>query len=582
MRRGLEGFTRLLEQSFHFDGFCKESPSYSSMHLGLMRQIPDIVLGYSDPEGYEPETDPAGLAGARFDDLNPYEDLPRYRLALLSMVKMLQPDLKSPVIGDTHAGSGLSPIWAEILADHYGPRYAGLLETVQRAPLADKGDEYALWHRPPDLQAADDGAELPLRSEWFPGWHVAVLRNGHAQGRNALYFNGYAMHGHRHYDTLGIAYFALDREMASDRGYIGDDPRNAWTKGTYSHNLVTVDGANQISGDRHSTLELISVAPAIEVVQASANAYEQCSQYRRTCALVALPGDNSYAVDIFRVTGGELHQYCLNSNGAEFELAGVELEPEDGKISWLENLRVARPAGTWQATWHNEGVSIDLWMPAGPDGPQALDRLIVADAPGWRTYKGDQLHAPPITQVLAERAGEGLDSSFVAVMAPWEGEASPILSVRRVAPEPDDGTAVAVVVEMAGRTDWIISALDDEPRSYGPVQMAGRFGFVSLNADGGVRAMHLVDGTGLRVNGDGLALDEPRIVRAVSDVGGRTITLAEPLPEGLDLAGAWLLAGGTGYEIESASGTTITVREYPVQPCEQVVIPMSAWRAGGA
>jgi len=104
---------------------------------------------------------------------------------------------------------------------------------------------------------------------------------------------------------------------------------------------------------------------------------------------------------------------------------------------------------------------------------------------------------------------------------------------------------------------------------------------VSLNADGGVRAMHLVDGASLRVNGDGLALDEPRTVRAVSDVAGRTITLAEPLPEGLDLAGAWLLAGGTGYEIESASGLTITVREYPVQPCEQVVIPMSAWRGTG-
>jgi hypothetical protein len=27
------------------------------MHLGLMRDIPEILRGYSDPEGYQPEED---------------------------------------------------------------------------------------------------------------------------------------------------------------------------------------------------------------------------------------------------------------------------------------------------------------------------------------------------------------------------------------------------------------------------------------------------------------------------------------------------------------------------------------------
>ncbi len=360
VRRALDGFSTLLERSFHFDGFCKESPSYSNMHLGLMRNIPDILLGYSDPKGYEPDEGPA------LSDLNPYQDLQRYRLALLSMVKMLGPDLKYPVIGDTHSGAGISAIYAEILADHYGQQYAGLLESVQNAPLAEQGSEYALWHRPPGLRA-EAAHDLPLRSEYFPGWQVAVLRNGHPRGRNAFYFNGYAMHGHRHYDTLGIIYFALGKEMASDRGYIWDDPRNAWTKSTYSHNLVTVDGKSQVSKDRHSTLELFAIGPEVEVIQASANAYEQCSQYRRTCALVQLPNDNSYAVDFFRVTGGDLHHYCFNSNGDEFELHGLDLQPQDGKISWMENLRVAQPAETWRATWRNEGVNIDLWMPTDID-----------------------------------------------------------------------------------------------------------------------------------------------------------------------------------------------------------------------
>jgi len=568
VRRGLDGFTALMERCFHFDGFCTESPSYSSMHLGLMDEIPDILRGYSDPPGYEPEE------GGRLDNLNVYEDLPRYRLALLSMVKMLRPDLHYPVLGDTHYRSGISSHWAEILADHYGAEYAGLLETAQGAPLADKGAEYALWHRPPDLAAAEGEEGLPLASEWFPGWHVGVLRNGHPHGRNALYFNGYEMHGHRHNDTLGITYFALGREMASDRGYIWDDPRNAWTRSTYSHNLVTVDAANQIGKDRHSTLELFAVAPQVEVVQASANAYEQCSQYRRTCALVQLPGDNSYAVDIFRVSGGDLHHYCLNSNGDAFDLHDLPLTPEEGMITvgnlrWgLTNLRVARPETTWRGTWHNEGVFLDAWMPG------EIDRLIVADAPGWRSYKGDELHAPPITQIVAERAGEGLESTFTAVLAPWAGERSPIVSVREVRP---DAAAVAVVIELHDRTDWVVSALDDAPRNYGPVEMAGRFGFVSLDTEGEVRAAYLLEGTGLSAHGVSLTQEEPRIECRVAGVNGRTIKLAEALPDGLALQGTYVLDGTTGYEIDRADGTEVAVREYPVQPCEHVFIPMSAW-----
>ncbi len=97
--RALDGFQQLVEQSFYFDGFCKESPSYSSYHLGQMRSIPEILRGYSDPEGYQPEK------GARIDKLNPFEDIGRYRLALESMARMLAPDGRYPVIGDTHAGA---------------------------------------------------------------------------------------------------------------------------------------------------------------------------------------------------------------------------------------------------------------------------------------------------------------------------------------------------------------------------------------------------------------------------------------------------------------------------------------------
>jgi hypothetical protein len=135
-----------------------------------------------------------------------------------------------------------------------------------------------------------------------------------------------------------------------------------------------------------------------------------------------------------------------------------------------------------------------------------------------------------------------------------------------------------MVVEMADRTDWVISALDDEARSYGPVTMTGRFGFVSLRDDGSVRAMYLHEGTSLSVGEEALELAEARITRAVASVDGRTLTLAEPLPEGLMLEGAYIRGAGTGWEVESAEGDTITVRDYPLTALDEVTVAMSAWR----
>ena len=133
VRRAIDGFAALLEKGFHLDGFCTESPSYSDMFLHLMRHIPDLLAGYSDPEDYAP------AQGERIVDFDPYAHFERYRLALESMIRMLDPNLKYPVIGDSHAGGGLQPIHAEVLTAHYGAAYAGLLEKTLGAPLAAAG-----------------------------------------------------------------------------------------------------------------------------------------------------------------------------------------------------------------------------------------------------------------------------------------------------------------------------------------------------------------------------------------------------------------------------------------------------------
>ncbi|MFO7945319.1 MAG: heparinase II/III family protein, partial [Armatimonadota bacterium] len=517
-RWALEGFETLMDRCFHFDGFCKESPSYSSMHLGLMRNIPEILRGYSDPEGYEPEE------GERLDNLDPFNDIPRYRRALESMVRMIAPNGRYPTIGDTHYRAGLSSIWVEILADRYGDRYAGLLEEVQGASLADAGSEYALWYRNPDMKAADD-AGLPLHTEWFPGWHVGVLRTPDPTGDTAFYLNAYGYHGHRHYDTLGILYHAFGRELASDRGYIWDDPRNAWTKSTLSHNLVTVDEESQARDPKKAgVLQLFGAAPGVEIVQArSDRAYEQCERYQRTCALIRLPGGGTYAADFFRVEGGKLHQYGFNCSGELSRLQPGTLEPLDQEHRWLNNFRAITPEGPVTATWQDDDIRMDLIL------LNDVDRFVVADAPGWRSDKGSELDKPPIQQILAERSGdEALASHYAALMVPYESETSPITEARLITDEPE---ALALEVKREGATDYIISALDDTERSYGPVSMTGRFGYVSVDGEGRVTRAYLLAGTDLRCGEVHIHIPAGRVKMEVERVSDRSFHLTDPVPE---------------------------------------------------
>jgi hypothetical protein len=567
VRRAIAGIESLLDECFHFDGFCKESPGYSNMHLSLMGEIPDLLCGYSDPPGYQP------AEGSRLDRFDPYRHLTRYRLALEDMPRLLRPDRKYPVLGDTQDGTGLSTEFVEILADHCGPQYARLLETVQGAPLDKKGSRYALWNRPPDLKASADGQELPLRTEYFPGWQVGVLRSNNDASKTAFYFNGYAAHGHRHNDTLGIVYHAVGQELASDRGYIWDDPRNAWTKSTESHNLVTVDGKSQEGKGRHSTLELFAATPGVEVIQASANAYQQCSEYRRTCALVRLPQGGNYVVDFFRVQGGTRHQYGINCNGSFLGLEGLKAAPIQEEHKWLANFLAAdRPPASWSAAWEHRDIRFRFWMLG------QLDRLLVVDAPGWRSYRGDQLHAPPITQLLAQRNGRSdLQSVYSAVLEPYQGSQGPIRKVELISPSPASDKAVALAVHRDGAVDYVISSLDDEPRTYGPVRVAGRFALATVDLSGRLQRAMLLEGKELNCAQQRIQASQARAVSKIAKVDGRCVELAQPLPAEMVRPGMYVRSGETAFAVEEVDGTRVVIRDFPFEAGKEITASNAMW-----
>ena len=592
VRRAVDGFNRMMDQRYHFDGFYAETPAYAITNFHTVRELPDLLLGYSDPPGYTPKE------GPRIENLNPFA-VGHFNRAMLSMIRMLTPGNRLPVIGDTHYDTGADAAFLEVLAARLGGPYAGMLEAVQGAGLSEKGNEYALWFRPADLKA-EGPVSLPLRSEWWPGWHVGVLRGAND---TALYFDGNenrrTLHTtHRHRDILSISAYAFGQELASDQGYFSGssqltpDGRSGqmWTNNTLSHNLVVVDAEQQASEGCGSDLELFGVAPGVEVIQARATAvYPQCEVYRRTCVLVAAPDGGSYIVDLFRVKGGKTHQYgfhCLGSlqRVAPDGPASQAAQLHENWTKWVDNPRAVVPETPATFTWQAGEVNLDLMLLNGRD---TVDRVVIVDAPAWRSAKLEEFAKPPIQQVLAEHTTDGADltTQYAAVIVPYRGSASPVRSARLLANDLGSG-AVAVEVRFADRTDIVISAPDQVSRQYGPVTAAGAFAFVSLDGQGRAVRGYLLNGTSLRCGDLEISLHEAATTLPVRAVSDRTIHLAAPVPEGLAAPGTHLLAQGparhyentqtpypvTGFEVESRTGDTITIRDYPPCKCAEITL----------
>ena len=603
VHRALGGFLTMFADRYHFDGFYSESPAYAAHNFSNVSELPDILRGYTDPPGYEPAD------GHRLEDYDPFA-LGRFNMALLSMVRQLAPGNRLPVIGDTVYNTTISPVYAEILADRLGGPYAGLLTSIRGADLADWGSEYSLWYRDPDLKS-EGHTRLPLRTEWFPGWHVGVLRGGAEANETALFLNGNEHRwtiqtGHRQHDILSVSLYAFGEELASDRGYFSGSAQKTpdgksgqtWTSSTYSHNLVVVDEANQARSQCGSNLELFGIAPGVEVVQAAGHAvYPQCTQYRRTCAMVKGSDGRHYIVDLFRVTGGQTHQYTLHSTGSLVDINPTMPAPQPVELpeawsKWVGNPRALTPREPCTLRWRQNDVNLDVTVLNTAD---TVDRLIITDAPGWRHASPSEWEKPPIQQILVEKCAEDanpLATQYAAVIVPYKSDASPVLSARLLANDYETG-AMAVEVRFADRTDYICSTMDLDEHVFGPVTVTGQFAVVSLDTAGHALQAYLLNGTVLRCGQTELSLSAPSTTLPVASVSERTFHLAEPLPTGMAPAGTYLLADGamplaegqprprTGFEIESATENSITVRDYPPIPCDEVTILHSVWMQRG-
>lgn len=572
---GPYGILTMLDNNLDRDGaYFETSAGYSDHTRGLYMSFAEPLLNYR---------------GAAYPDgFNLYKH-PQFRQFLtLCNTSFLcagkipsfgdnAPDVKRLASGDRTANASDYAALERLLAREGDPQERSELQSVLRwmaggdvsslrATTSDK--RWPMFHSsdvpagpsklPPDLD------RIVERSHFLGQKGIAVLRAGDGDDAQALFlrFGPSLVHGHQ--DDLNINYYASGYELTYDIGYIlgSTHTQVGWGRQTASHNLVAVNEKSQIGkGDgTGGSLHLLADLPGVKAVEASSeSSYASLgvSLYRRTCALIPGPR-GSYLLDIFRVRGGEQHDYLFHALSKEAELEGVQLGPEQpgslagADIQWglkqlndgdmdghpnqpywlpppgngygfLVRPRHGTPDRSWSALWRiGDDCSVRLLS-----APQEGSQVLTAIAPGLYPY------LPQARYVIERRRGEGLQSVFAVAVEPFE-ERPLITSIERLELSGPQGEIPAFALKVAhadGAFDFVYSSGDEITRSWQGGSAAGRFVHARVRR-GRVESLSMVGARLFEAFGDRVTPDAASWSGKVAavDYETNTVTLNRNLP----------------------------------------------------
>ena len=578
------GFVGFIRDYFFRDGHWEDgSPSYEGMALNKLYLLPEILQGYSDPPEYQ--------GADRYDNLDVLSD-PLVRKIHIAPLYNMFPDRTLPPINDGAKDCGYATRHAEVNYFWYPTeRNLAILNWVMRGRMNETGTEYSLFRREPGenegrgkdaapTEADETGGPTGLsglheglgqlclseNSVIRPGLGWAILREGEGMDRTDLvldYGEPCAWHGHP--DRLNYILWANGREVVTDLGYLGArHPFRPWMAHGVCHNLVMVDGTDQVR--KPGKLILFQPGQFVQAAVAEApETYPQCSRYERSLLLITPAPGVQYVADVFRVAGGEQHDFSFHGDGATFECENLkdarpyegEVGPKAGGYDWLKDVQVAPAQGEIIADWRfgaqdaraaDVGVRLRILDASG--------ELINARGPNLRSQK-TPYEKPMLDYVIQRRPGPR--NTFMAIAEPVNRE--PVLRrAERLKVKETRGTAgdggeaeaafdtVAMRVEHPAGTDYVIIAPDSNRRvevsaDDRHIVLEGRLGVVSVDEAGEVRFLWLCDGSELRC-------DEMKLETAPSysgtivdfDEKSATFRVDAQLPEGTALAGQALIA----------------------------------------
>lgn len=535
-------------------------------------------------------------------------DNPRFRKLYDWPIRMICAGGFTPALGDSgnlsNRGTLLrEDIYLTAFRAYRDPTYAKALLCVS----PDGGRD--IWAEPVAdelrAEAATLGHELGYQSQHLAGYGLATLQNGNPRNpfAAALFYGRFVGHSKR--DKMHLDIFAENCSMTPNFGYPetanSNDPRRAgffWN--TVAHNTVVVDERMQENG--RGRCLTYDPGPVCQVVEArNDDVYSQCSEYRRSVAVIEVSPDRSYVVDIFRVQGGTQHDWLLHGSHADLSsnldfgeprkqgtLAGPDVPYghfyDDEKLGaaaygtvgyfgyrgsgyqFLKNVRSTELGSGAYARWDfiTDGPRAVAFMKGTPGAFLKAhlvgdsERILACDGVPQQNQKGTPETVPFLVR---RRTGDSLASTFVTVLEPGAHETF-IAAVERL-PAEEDGLVALSIRLRDGTTHYFLNAPRPVPQvTVDGVTFAGKVGFLSVGANGNVKDAYMHNATVLKL-GDWALEGEPPAAATIEacDYRANTVSLSQPVPQARSVEGATAIIDsgpyGSSFEIRRAEGGSL-------------------------
>lgn len=431
----------------------------------------------------------------------------------------------------------------------------------------------------------------PVKSTLAPVKGFAVMRTGQGDDRAALIFDyGYAHAAHSHADRLNINLFALDREYLPEMGYpeymdsVAPTP-GGWTTHTVSHVTVEVNAKRQLEsvfGDLHAFVE----QPGIRHVDASCeDAYVHCgvSLYRRALTMLDIPG-GVYVVDLFRVAGGETHDYLFHGPPVEMTLDGVSLSaPRKGTFAG-ENIEFGeKPDDVLPYHVHNKGYQYLYDVRTGSfdgpytaawqfeDGVEFRAGFIPSDGEAFYHTTGyprpSQKNLPPMPFLVRRDIPGSADdiSHFTTVMSYTRKDEEPVVVSAEYLSLTDDSSpgAAAILVKHRHGEDIILSTLSESgflATVDGRFILQGQYACISRR-NGEPERVTLAGAVSVTADGETVTQERASWTAAVKEVYEDRLVLDRELPP--ETSGRMMTVNRapvlSTYRVESIDGAEVGV-----------------------
>ncbi|WP_152364650.1 heparinase II/III domain-containing protein [Microlunatus speluncae] len=422
-------------------------------------------------------------------------------------------------------------------------------------------------------------------------------------------------YGHHHYDPLSLAVYAEGQELLPDIGYTHTFYRQ-WTLSTLAHNTVVVDSSNMAATGKSQhggNLEIFEhTDEQLQVMRAAEpDAYPQTSEYTREVWQIGFDDSESnggYLLDLFRVTGGDRHEYALHGDANRDASFSTDLELADyGPYLLPDGVTVTEPTtenDPGDAEGHYYGYIYVRKVKRGEpgDGAYTLRLATTADDGAERagakiigltgdggselflgespSVRATRLHGTGkdtnneavkywLPTAVLRKDGTGLRSQFVTMIEPHgAGQPARVNGLERLTPDQAADGSIAVKISYGDVTDLVLSSADPEaPMIVGDVTLTGKLGFVRITG-GTVTKLVLIGGTTLS-SGDTEVTDDGPVTGTITGVrrradGDPTDALITSVAVPETMAGKILVVtrpdGKThGYPIKTVNGTQVEI-----------------------